>query len=63
MPSKPTTRAQRQAIKRLYERSVDGAATYREFRKRFRHYGLLDLYGGQWCGMFVGLETDGYAHS
>jgi hypothetical protein len=32
MACKPTTRAQRQAIKRLDDRNVDGAAGYREIR-------------------------------
>ncbi|MBM6595361.1 hypothetical protein [Microvirga pudoricolor] len=63
MSFKPTTRAQRQTIKRLYNRSVDGSPSYREFRKRFVHYGLLDIYGGTWCGMFIGIELDGHAHS
>ncbi len=39
--------------------------TYREFRKRFRLHGMgSDRYiGGQWCNMFVGIETDGYTHT
>jgi hypothetical protein len=61
---KPTTRAQREAIARVYTRNPDGAASYREFRKRAH---LRNSFMGcimlPWCGMFLGIEPDGYTHS
>ena len=60
------TRSQREAVKRLYDRSPDGAVSYLAFRRRFIDYsiGNIDNYiGAQWCGMFIGIETDGYTHS
>ena len=56
------TRDQREAIKRLYDRSPDGAVSYLAFRRRFRLC-LGDYIGAQWCGMFIGIETDGHTHS
>lgn len=73
-----TTRAQRQALFRVFNRcGLDLNAnrvlpqhqyyglvtpmTYRQFRKR--------VHGGpgcimlQWCGMWLGIEPDGYTHS
>jgi hypothetical protein len=69
------TKQQREAVKRLYDRSPDGAVSYLNFRRRFRLYsswqvsesfgssGLGDYIGGQWCGMFIGIETDGHTHT
>jgi hypothetical protein len=63
-----TTRLQREAIKRLYDRSADGAGSYLAFRRRFVDYSIgpmnMNNYiGAEWCGMFIGIETDGYTHS
>lgn len=58
-----TTRAQRKALYRLYNRNAAGFNTYRAFRLTVmpgldKHYvGVL------WCGMFVGIEQDGYTHT
>ena len=65
------TRSQREAVKRLYDRSPDGAVSYLAFRRRFRlctvgvgTFGIFgDYIGGAWCGMFIGIETDGHTHS
>ena len=60
------TRSQREAIKRLYDRSPDGEVSYLAFRRRFRLYciGSAGEYiGARWCGMFIGVEYDGYTHS
>jgi len=57
----PITKAQRVAILRKYQQSPDGAKSYREFRKRVkRGPGFLVL---PWCGMWLGIEPDGYTHS
>lgn len=56
-----TTRAQREAIARKFNQSPDGAQTYKEFRKRVvQGFGYLML---PWCGMWLGIESDGYTHS
>jgi len=60
---KPITRAQRKAIHAMYLRNPNGSKTYREFRKRFYpqfggYIAILD-----WCGMYVGVERDGFTHS
>ena len=74
-----TTKAQRAALKRVYDRGpilpylteqerdagiTAVPITYRQFRR-----GVCPLFGGdgcimiQWCGMWLGIETDGYTHS
>lgn len=57
------TKAQRRALFRLYSRNADGAHSYRQFRQR-----AFPGIGGeyimvQWCGMHVGIETDGHSHT
>ncbi len=65
------TRQQREALKRIFDRGQrsenKGQAwqgTYREFRRTVQPY-----FGGDgcvmvpWCGMWLGIETDGYTHS
>jgi len=55
------TKAQRKAIKRKYDQNPDDAKSYREFRRRVRpSMGYIML---PWCGMWLGIETDGYTHS
>ena len=49
-------------IKSLYERNPDGAKTLKEFSGRFCHC-IGGFIGGEWCGMFIGIEPDGYTHS
>jgi len=59
------TREQREAIYRKYQQSPDGTASYREFRKRV----IGPIYASDpclmlsWCGMWLGIEVDGYTHS
>ena len=76
------TRQQREALKRVYDRTAlviepDGTtrnakqneqyyglaryATYREFRRTVqRGYDCIMV---PWCGMWLGIESDGYTHS
>ena len=55
------TKAQQVAIYRKYQQSPDGARSYLEFRRRVKQgYDCLML---NWCGMWLGIETDGYTHS
>lgn len=66
-----TTKAQRQAVKQIYDRDptikVNGQpmpATYRQIRKRavptFGCDGAITL---PWAGMWLCIERDGYTHS
>jgi hypothetical protein len=71
------TKAQRKALKRIYdrtptypyitseERTADITAiplTYRQFRKTV-HPGGPDYVMVQWARMWLGIEKDGYTHS
>jgi len=61
----PTTKAQRAAMFKLYQRARNGdnptTETYRQFRRRFGGgYDCLMIY--LW-GMWLGIEQDGYTHS
>lgn len=56
------TRAQWEAIKRKYTQNPD-SATFQEFCDR-----VVVGFGGDyimlpWCGMWLGIEKDGYTHS
>ena len=57
------TRPQRKAVKRLYDRNADGAKSYRAFRARVGRFIGLGCICVPWCGMYIGIETDGYTHS
>lgn len=59
------TKQQRQAVKRTFDRSADGAGNYLEFRRRVVPAGLVgtSLVMLRWCGMWLGIEADGYTHS
>lgn len=76
----PTTRAQREAVLKLFRRDFPNwsptfrldprtnreikvpTLQYRRFRKQFRWY-FNEYIGGNWHGMFVGIEKDGYTHT
>ena len=54
------TKAQQQALKRIYLRG-DGAGSYLTFRRTAKAgYDCVML---PWCGMWLGIESDGYTHS
>ena len=60
------TRAQIESLHRLYCRNSDGSNSYLEFRRRATLFGFSQgdtVLGIQWCGMFVGIESDGYSHT
>jgi len=61
MKAEQVTPEQSKAIERLFNRNSDGSETLEEFAKRFECYG--DYVGIKWCGMFIGIEQDGYTHS
>jgi hypothetical protein len=59
-----TTRAQRVALKRLYDRWEVPLMSYKRFRQ-----GLSPTFGCNgavvidWCHMWICIEQDGYSHS
>jgi hypothetical protein len=60
------SKAQRQAAYALFARNPSGFDSYRQFRKTLVRpmlfgAGAIQVY--PWCGMFVGVERDGYTHS
>lgn len=68
------TKEQRIALKRVYDRKPiyvlntkppfippERPITYREFRKTVHHG--WDCIMVPWCGMWLGIEKDGYTHS
>jgi hypothetical protein len=59
------TADQLRALRRKYERNADGANSFEEFVTRVSSGGIgTDRYVlVRWCGMWLGIETDGYAHS
>jgi hypothetical protein len=59
------TDAQFEAVNKLYRRSADGAKDRHAFFTRIQQHGFgSDKYAGlTWCGMFVGIEPDGHAHT
>jgi hypothetical protein len=59
------TPKQVEAINVLYKRSPDGSRNRHEFFTRVQESGIgSDRYAGiNWCGMFVGIEPDGYTHT
>ena len=61
-----TTKPQRRAIKGLWARLLDSDGsvelpTYRQFRATVVQ--AFDCLMVPWCGMWVGIETDGYTHT
>jgi len=56
------TPAQTEAVEKLYMRNPDRSPSRQHFYNRFQycHGGFI---GFQWCGMFLGIEKDGYTHS
>lgn len=54
---------EQEACKALFDRSADGAADYAAFRERFKYDRLNGCWIGEWCGMIVGIEENGYTHS
>lgn len=61
---KTITRAQREKIYQKFQQNPSGAENYRKFRKSFHCYSYMnDMVGGDWCGMFLGIEKDGHSHT
>ena len=68
-----TTRAQRQALKSIFDRrpipnpeladDPYGYLTYRQFRHTVVYAFCSNAVMVPWCGMWLGIELDGYTHS
>ncbi len=59
------TREQYQALRRKYERDPNGADDFESFKNQAVPGGIgSDKYILlHWCGMWLGIELDGYTHS
>jgi hypothetical protein len=59
------TADQLRGLRRKYEQSPDGSKSFEEFLTRVRSGGVgTEAYIlVHWCGMWLGIETDGYTHS
>ena len=56
------TRQQRVSLHRVWMRNDQGKS-YRQFRKSATHGIGMDCVIVHWCGMWLGIEPDGYTHS
>jgi hypothetical protein len=59
------TKAQQRSILELWNRSEEarGTDSYLAFRRRARYVSFLGCVTIEWCGMIVGIESDGYMHT
>lgn len=57
-----TTKEQRAALFNLYQRAPEGR-TYLQFRRTVHKSFGTDCLIVRWCGMWIGIERDGYTHS
>ena len=60
---KVLTREQRIALKRICGRDWNKPDSYLEFRRTVEIPMAIDCIMVPWCGMYLGIETDGYTHS
>ena len=56
------TKAQQRALKAVYDRHPL-KESYLSFRRRVAPYPADSCIMIEWCGMWLGIETDGYTHS
>ena len=57
------TRAQRNALLRIYRRDSTPRQSYLSFRRTAQVDHLLGCVMLPWCGMWLGIEPDGHTHS
>ena len=57
------TEAQVRALRELFDRSPDGSPNLASFEARAQKALMDSCLMIQWCGLWVGIETDGYTHS
>lgn len=59
-----TTKQQRQAIKRVFDRKPDEAQSYKHLRAKAQPtFGCDGAVVLPWAGMWLCIERDGYCHS
>ena len=57
------TRAQKEALLKVYRRDEAVAPTYLAFRRGFQRNFSEGYLLGEWKGMVLGIERDGYTHT
>jgi len=60
------TKEQQEAVRAKYRQNSDGSPDYLHFRRRWKASGVsgdMWLACSDWCGMYIGIEKDGYTHS
>jgi len=60
---KTMNKAERTALKRLFDRQDNPDGTYLQFRRSVYYYFLMGCWGVPYCGMFVGIESNGHTHT
>ncbi len=48
---------------RSFDQRCDHVKSYRQFRRTVQHSSYDDCIMVPWCGMWLGIEKDGYTHS
>jgi hypothetical protein len=56
-------KTQLRALLAVYNRDRSVARSYHAFRKTARMACAIDCLMVPWCGMWLGIEPDGYTHS
>jgi hypothetical protein len=56
-------RQQLESLHRVFCRDPDGAQSFLQFRRRAMRATFDTSYMIRWCGMWLGIEPDGYTHS
>jgi hypothetical protein len=54
---------QLRALLRVYDRNHEVAPSYRAFRRTAQYIHHMGVLMVPWCGMWLGIEADGYTHS
>ena len=57
------TKQQQISLKKLYDRDWEKPESFLKFRRTVKPAIGLDCVIVPWCGIFLGIETDGYTHS
>lgn len=57
------TKAQSVALVRKYRQNSDGSKSFLEFRRKVLPAFGMNCIMIKWCGMCLGIESDGYTHS
>lgn len=55
--------AEHEALRKVFDRDHDGAFDFQAFVTRARRDAIMGCIMVPWCGMWLGVEPDGYTHS